>query len=447
MVTFTARRSKPELVAPARVTPREVKSLSDVDNQPGLRAYPSLIEFFRCRRAPEGGPPASSLKAALAETLVHYYPVAGRLRELPGGKKLAVDCTAEGVVFVEAHADVRLEELGMPLVPPYPCVEQFMCDVGDVTDVIGKPLLYLQMTRLGCGGLVLVLTMCHSIVDAFGMSQILGCILDLARGQAVPAVLPLWERHLLSSPATSAMPPTAASLAHTAVMVMPLSTHGTVIRSFVFGPREIAALRSHIPARLARSTTAFELITAAAWRCRVVALDHAPAERMRLKFTSNARGRWKRDRPLPPGFYGNALFIATAEAAVAELLSLARAVELVREAKLHVSDQHVRAVLDLMGRGEYGDPELDLDRTFMVSDISRCGDDSLDLGWAGRVAGGVPMAAGEVIIARVGTFYSSCKDANGEQCVVVPMCLPEPAMARFASQIAALANVLPRSSM
>lgn len=120
MVTFTACRGKPELVVPARATPREVRSLSDVDNQPVLRAYTTVIEFFRCL-VPGGAPAqpatASSLKAGLAEALVHYYPIAGRLRELPvpHGKKLVVDCTAEGVVFVEAHANVRLEEFAMPV--------------------------------------------------------------------------------------------------------------------------------------------------------------------------------------------------------------------------------------------------------------------------------------------------------------------------------------------
>ena len=80
--------------------------------------------------------------------LVYYYPMAGRLREILPTNKLVVDCTGEGVMFVEATADVRLEDLGQPLVPPYPCVEEFLGDAGDTRDVIGKPLLFLQVADL-----------------------------------------------------------------------------------------------------------------------------------------------------------------------------------------------------------------------------------------------------------------------------------------------------------
>ena len=39
---------------------------------------------------------------------MYYYPMAGRLREILPTNKLVVDCTGEGVVFVEALASRRL---------------------------------------------------------------------------------------------------------------------------------------------------------------------------------------------------------------------------------------------------------------------------------------------------------------------------------------------------
>ncbi|KAM0908810.1 hypothetical protein ACQ4PT_015209 [Festuca glaucescens] len=444
MVTFTACRSKPELVVPARATPREVKSLSDVDNQPDLRVYTTIIEYFRRHvpGVPEQSAVSSIIKAALAEALVYYYPMAGRLRELPGGNKLVVECTAEGVIFVRAQADVRLEEFGQPLVQPYPCVDELLCEVGDVRSVVGKPLLYLQMTEFRCGGIALALTTCHSIVDGFGMVQIFKCITELARGEAHPAVLPTWQRHLLVSSSEA----TSESGGHDSASMVgvdndgkPLLTQasleGMVTRSFLFGKREIAALRSGVPARLAQSATVFDIITGTLWRCRTAALEHPPDEQVCVVFVSNARGRWKRDPPLPPGFYGNALFSTVAEATAGELCggSLADAVELVRKAKFRVTDEYVRSALDIMARGGLY-MKVALNRTLLMSDITHCGDDSLDLGWAERIGGGIAMAGD---INRLSSVYTCCKDANGEDCIMVPMVLPEEAMGRFESHIVA----------
>jgi hypothetical protein len=48
---------------------------------------------------------------------MYYYAIVGRLRELLRGNQMVVVCTSEGVVFVEAYADVLLEEFGEQPVP------------------------------------------------------------------------------------------------------------------------------------------------------------------------------------------------------------------------------------------------------------------------------------------------------------------------------------------
>nr|CAD1820828.1 unnamed protein product [Ananas comosus var. bracteatus] len=92
----------------------ELKPLSDIDDQRGLRFYRSGILFCRINPAHSDLDPAAITKRALAEALVYYYPLAGRLRAGPGDK-LIVECTGEGAVFVEANADVRLEDFGPAL--------------------------------------------------------------------------------------------------------------------------------------------------------------------------------------------------------------------------------------------------------------------------------------------------------------------------------------------
>ncbi|KAM0835378.1 hypothetical protein ACQ4PT_062978 [Festuca glaucescens] len=106
--------------------------------------YICATEFFRPVHPEPMMNPSKAIRTALAEALVHNYPFAGRLKEMLAGW-LAVDCTAQGVVFVEAHADVLLEDFGQPPLPPYPCVEELLCEVNEHTPVVGNPLVYIQV--------------------------------------------------------------------------------------------------------------------------------------------------------------------------------------------------------------------------------------------------------------------------------------------------------------
>ncbi|XP_052139331.1 spermidine hydroxycinnamoyltransferase 2-like [Oryza glaberrima] len=143
---MSRRRGNPQLVTPARATPHESKLLSDLDDHWDLRYLQPGLEFFHAvdgDRRPAR--PWDSIKTALAEALVYYYPIAGRLREMPKGHKLAVECTAEGVVFVEAEAEATLEDFGEPPMPTFHGAEGFLCDVGDARVIVGRPLFYMQV--------------------------------------------------------------------------------------------------------------------------------------------------------------------------------------------------------------------------------------------------------------------------------------------------------------
>ncbi|KAL6906274.1 hypothetical protein ACP4OV_003875 [Aristida adscensionis] len=465
MVTFTVHRSDAELVSPASPTPHERKPLSDVDNQRPLRFYATVVEFFRRRRAANGGgeaapevDPAEAIKAALAKALVHYYPMAGRLRAAGDGR-LAVSCTGEGVVFVAARADVRLDELGEPLAPPYPCVDELFSGAGDANDVIDKPLIFMQVTKFRCGGFAIGVKACHSMADAFGVIQFLKCVTDLARGDERPAVLPVWERERLMG----RNPPSFASLPFVSdepspATQPPMQMVDMVGDYFFFGAREIAALQRRAEAPAA---TAFELITAAMWRCRAEALalgsgGGGGGRRASLLITMNVRGKRALTPPLPAGFYGNGFVFLVVEAAAGELMlrgggggataaaaaaavtPLRDTVELVRRAKREMATEgYVRSMVDLFAAG--GAAPYAQGWTYVVSDITRIGEDALDPGWAERAGGGVPMV-GDDDATKMATYQMRCKGAGGEDCVAASMYLPAPAMQTFREQIAMLTS-------
>ncbi|VAH19517.1 unnamed protein product [Triticum turgidum subsp. durum] len=379
MVTFTARRSEPEMLPPARATPRETKSLSDLDDQRTLRYYETVIGFFRSNALP-GRPddPVKAIRAALMEALVYYYPIAGRLRE-DGAGRLVVDCTADGMVFVEAYVDARLEEFGEPLLPPYPCVEELLCHVGDTRAVVGKPLLFMQVTRLKCGGFVLGFHICHNLADGFGMAQFIKAVSDIARGEAAPTILPVWERELLT--ARSLLPITRLYPAHEQQangsgstardMMLSVPPQSMVAKYFLFGPREVSALRDRIPAgHPARSATIYE-----------------PGQRVRL----------------------------------------------VRETKRGMTKERMESMVETVALLREWPPST-MDRIYEVSDVRWMAVNVLNFGWADLAGGGIPLAGD--LTSKLGSDHMWCRNENGEVSTVVSMLLPREAMDRFTEEIA-----------
>nr|GEW54543.1 benzyl alcohol O-benzoyltransferase [Tanacetum cinerariifolium] len=89
---------EPELIAPASPTPRELKRLSNIDDQEGLRIHISAIFFYRPSANMQNKDPVSVIRETLAKVLVFYYPLAGRLKEGPA-RKLMVDCTGLLLAF------------------------------------------------------------------------------------------------------------------------------------------------------------------------------------------------------------------------------------------------------------------------------------------------------------------------------------------------------------
>uniref|UniRef100_A0A2P2J4X5 Benzoyl-CoA:benzyl alcohol O-benzoyltransferase n=1 Tax=Rhizophora mucronata TaxID=61149 RepID=A0A2P2J4X5_RHIMU len=143
-LVFKVSRREPELITPAKPTPHEFKDLSDIDDQEGLRFQIPVIQFYRFDPSMQGKDPIKVIREALAKTLVFYYPFAGRLREGPN-RKLVVECTGEGILFTEADADVTLEQFGVALQPPFPCLEDLLFDVPGSSGVLNCPLLLIQV--------------------------------------------------------------------------------------------------------------------------------------------------------------------------------------------------------------------------------------------------------------------------------------------------------------
>ncbi|XP_027352098.1 benzyl alcohol O-benzoyltransferase-like [Abrus precatorius] len=429
---FTARRCKPELVAPAKPTPHELKLLSDIDDQDGLRFQIPIIMIYRNEPSMAGKDPVEVIREGLAKTLVFYYPFAGRIRE-GHDRKLMVDCTGEGVMFIEADAEVTLDQFGDSLVPPFPCFEELLYDVPDSQEITDCPILLIQVTRLKCGGFILIVRLNHTMCDGAGLSQFMNAWAEIARGARQPSIPPVWQRELLL-----ARDPPRITCNHREYEQFPNTNEGTVtsyennmvLRSFFFGPAEMAALRRLIPHHL-RACSTFDVITACFWLCRTKALQIDLDEDVRMMCIVNARARF--NPPLPVGYYGNAFVYPAAITTARKLCenSFGYAVELMNKVKSEVNEEYVRSVTDLMvikGRCLFTTV-----RSCIISDLTRSRFREINFGWGNAVYGGVAKGGAGSFPAV--TFQVPYKNANGEEGIILPIWLPTKAMERFVIEL------------
>ncbi|PHT97466.1 Benzyl alcohol O-benzoyltransferase [Capsicum chinense] len=100
---------KPKLIVPAMETPREIKYLSEIDDQGSTRFQVPILMFYKYNSLMKGKDPTKFIEDGLSKALVFYYPLAGRLIEGPN-RKLMVNCTVGGILFIEADANVELEK-------------------------------------------------------------------------------------------------------------------------------------------------------------------------------------------------------------------------------------------------------------------------------------------------------------------------------------------------
>ncbi|KAL6630960.1 hypothetical protein ACP70R_028300 [Stipagrostis hirtigluma subsp. patula] len=434
LVTFPVRRGERELVAPATPTPYEFKFLSDIDDQDVLRFYRSGIFFYRGNASQAGRDPVKVIRAALSEALVHFYPLAGRFRELQPTRKLVVECTGEGVVFVEADADVRMDDFGPSLAPPVPCYDKLLCEPESPTAVVvNRPLLYVQVTRLSCGGFVFGFQICHCMGDGTGIVQFLTALTEFTRGvPGAPTLRPVWEREIF----TARWPP-AVTHDHQEYAPLPdpgkdrvSPTNAFAHHAFFFGPGEIAALRSQAPpGRLRSAASRFDLVGAFMWRCRAAALRFDPGDAVRLHVFVNARVRSRSRRPVPRGYYGNAFAFAAASAPAGELCRrpLGYALRLLVEAKARAAAEgYVQSAAGFNAANRR--PPFPKARTYLISDVTQAGLMAVDFGW------GKPVYGGPATI-MLATFHQEGRNEAGEAGILVPVRLPAPAMERLKLEV------------
>ncbi|MED6221125.1 hypothetical protein PIB30_051353 [Stylosanthes scabra] len=400
-------RSPAKIVAPAGPTPHELKLLSDIDDQPGLRLHLPLVQFYSYNPSMARKDPVRIIREALSKALVFYYPLAGRLREGTNGK-LMVDCTAEGVLFIEADADVTLDQFGVDIMPPFPCFDELLYLAPSFdTRIINTPLLVIQVTRLKCGGFIFAIRMNRTMFDGAGLGLFLNAIAEIARGALKPSITPVWCRDLLCArdpPRVTSLLPEYQQQQQSVHDHRTLSSSKACKGYFFFGPKEIDALRRLFPPHLAHSSSTFEVLTAFLWRCRTAAMDcQNPNQEAHLMYPVSACFGPARFNPLlPEGYYGNTFVGLRIVSTVGMLCGhpLSYVLELVKKSKKEASEEYVHSTIDrLATKGR--PPFTSAPGTFAVSDNTKYEFRDVNFRW------GKPLYSGLAESEKAGGVHGS----------------------------------------
>jgi omega-hydroxypalmitate O-feruloyl transferase len=138
---------EPTLVLPAEPTKKGLYYLSNLDQN---IAYPvrTIYCYKSCSKGNEDV--TKVIKDSLSKILVHYYPMAGRLTISSEGK-LIIDCTEEGVVFVEAEANCMMEDLGDMTKPNnIEILRKLVYDIPNAKNLLEIPPLLIQVPVMNC---------------------------------------------------------------------------------------------------------------------------------------------------------------------------------------------------------------------------------------------------------------------------------------------------------
>ncbi|KAF8772871.1 hypothetical protein HU200_005261 [Digitaria exilis] len=255
---------------------------------------------------------AETIKRALSQALVHYYPIAGRIVAVDeDDDELHILCNGEGVAFVAASADCALKDAKFidrggaietkatttilldELVVFYP---DDRCGPTD-------PLLLMQVTEFSCGGFVLGVTWSHGIADGTGMAQFLQAVGELARRSSSPSVTPVRSDDSLPN-----LPPSLTALMQLVKSLEPLdlACHVITIPSTLTNRIRARFLENSVNGDDAVACTMFEAVVAVLWQCRTRAIMSSSSDSSSLSLLSFPACA-RKHVGAKDGYYGNCM--------------------------------------------------------------------------------------------------------------------------------------------
>ncbi|KAK0570779.1 hypothetical protein LWI29_006411 [Acer saccharum] len=341
-------------VKPAEPTWTGSLSLSEWD-QIGTITHVPTIYFYQSSQKLLVDTVITTLKDSLRRALVHFYPLAGRLRWIGHGR-LELVCNAAGVQFIEAESESKLASFGD--FSPSPEYDFLIPSVDYTIPIQELPLLIVQVTKFQCGGISLGFTISHAVVDGQSALHFISEWARIARGEPL-AVSPFIDRKLLRAgdpPVLSRQILDHKEFNHPPLLIGQTNNieerkKKTTVAMLKLTKSQVDKLKNMATNKslnTGRPYSRYETIAGHIWRCACKARDHKPEQPTALGVCVDSRSRLQ--PPLPPGYFGNATLDVIAVSSSDELISkpLGYAASKIRKAIMTVNNEYVRSGIEFL---------------------------------------------------------------------------------------------------
>ncbi|GMJ08528.1 hydroxycinnamoyl-CoA shikimate/quinate hydroxycinnamoyl transferase [Hibiscus trionum] len=330
------------IVRPAEDTPRRSLWSSNLDVLMARYHVPTVYYF-----KPNGSSDffdTGRLKEALSKILVPFYPIAGRLGFDENGR-LEIICNAQGVLFVEAETSSVMEGLIGDFTDNSQ-VLQLVPTVDYSKGISSYPLVLLQVTKFKCGGVCLGVGFQHTLGDGTSALHFINSWADTARGLS-PAIAPFIDRTLLR-----ARDPPTPKFHHVeydpppSMKSTPDDPKSSVVSTFMLTVNQLNTLKAKANANGGTKYSSFNILAAHIWRCVSKARGLPEDQATKLQFPVD--GRFRLNPRLPPGYFGNVIFLTAlvVQAHDLETESFTDTVKRIHERLKQVDDEYLKSALD-----------------------------------------------------------------------------------------------------
>ncbi|XP_056693854.1 spermidine hydroxycinnamoyl transferase-like [Spinacia oleracea] len=342
------------MVKPNEPTYMGVFGLSEWD-QTGMITHVPTVYFYKpsqewCTSSTRSI--IDTLKESLSRVLVHFYPLAGRVRWIRQ-RRLELMCDTMGVELIEAESSNELSDFG-DFSSQTNLFENLIPFVNYGKPIDELPLVLGQLTKFRCGGVCLGVNISHILADGQSALHFMAEWARLARGEPLQ-MAPYFNPDAFRSRQLPTKSLTPCDM-HTELGTPPLLTGQennlderkkvTTVAILPLSKDQVESLKKVANEGVNGPNTynpytRYEVVAAHVWRSACKAREHHLEQPTCLGFSVDVRNRLH--PPLPPKYFGNAILDAVASSRSGDIIThpLGCTCATIREAIEKVDDQYI----------------------------------------------------------------------------------------------------------